>query len=56
MAEEHRSAGRVAYVPNLYEGYHIFGLEWNEDEYIFFVDGIETCEQMLVGYRRFCIS
>ena len=39
---EHQSAGKVAYVPNLYEGYHIFGLEWNEDEYIFFVDGIET--------------
>lgn len=26
----------------LYDTYHTYGLEWNENEYIFYIDGIET--------------
>ncbi|MCJ8007362.1 family 16 glycosylhydrolase [Lederbergia wuyishanensis] len=38
----HRSAGQVAHVPGIYEGFHTFALEWNPDEYIFYIDGQET--------------
>lgn len=31
-----------AYVKGLYDDYHTFGLEWNEKEYVFYVDGMET--------------
>lgn len=27
----------------LYEGYHTFSLLWTEEEYIFYVDGVESC-------------
>lgn len=27
---------------DLYDTYHTYGLEWNENEYIFYIDGIET--------------
>jgi beta-glucanase (GH16 family) len=29
-------------IPNLTQGYHTFGLEWNPAEYIFYIDGVET--------------
>lgn len=36
--EEHRSVGKDLRIPGIYEGYHTFALEWNEDEYIFYID------------------
>ncbi|MDD2630508.1 MAG: glycoside hydrolase family 16 protein [Limnochordia bacterium] len=39
---EHRSAGYAPYIKGIYEGFHTFALEWNVDEYIFYVDGKET--------------
>ncbi len=30
------------YVGNLYDEYHTFGLKWTEEEYIFYIDGIES--------------
>ena len=30
------------YGNNIYEEYNTYGLEWNEDEYIFYVNGVET--------------
>lgn len=30
------------FINNPYENYNTYGLEWNEDEYIFYVNGIET--------------
>lgn len=30
------------YVPNPYEEYNTYGLEWNENEYIFYINGVET--------------
>lgn len=29
-------------VPNMYTTFHTYGVEWNEREYIFYIDGIET--------------
>ncbi|MCK9223062.1 MAG: glycoside hydrolase family 16 protein [Limnochordia bacterium] len=40
--EHHQSAGKTPYIPGIYDGFHIFALEWNEEEYIFYVDGQET--------------
>lgn len=40
--EHHKSAGKEVHVPGIYEGFHTFALEWNEDEYIFYIDGEET--------------
>ncbi len=28
--------------PDIVNGFHVFGLEWTDDEYIFYVDGKET--------------
>ncbi|MBQ7596724.1 MAG: glycoside hydrolase family 16 protein [Clostridia bacterium] len=30
------------YVKNLYDEFHTFGLKWTEEEYIFYIDGIES--------------
>ncbi|MFB9829914.1 family 16 glycosylhydrolase [Lederbergia wuyishanensis] len=40
--QNHKSAGEVAHIPGIYEGYHTFALEWNKDEYIFYIDDQET--------------
>lgn len=43
--EHHRSAGvSKAYVAanNPYEEFNTYGLEWNENEYIFYINGLET--------------
>ena len=40
--EDHRSTGVEVEIEGVDEGFHTFGLEWTEDEYIFFVDGKET--------------
>ena len=29
-------------VPELYEGFHTYALQWTEEEYVFFIDGRET--------------
>lgn len=35
---DHQNAGYAPYIPGIYEGFHTFALEWNEYEYIFYVD------------------
>ena len=40
--EYHKSTGHEVQDPSLYEGFHLFALEWTDTEYIFFVDGKET--------------
>ena len=43
--ENHKVMGSGdIYVPGVYEGYHIFALEWTEDYYRFYVDGKQTYE------------
>ncbi|NIK75019.1 beta-glucanase (GH16 family) [Paenibacillus castaneae] len=39
---DHKSAGLAPYIKGIYEGFHTFALEWNEEEYIFYVDDKET--------------
>lgn len=38
----HKSAGQVAKVPGVMEGFHTFSLLWTPEEYVFYVDGKET--------------
>lgn len=40
--EAHGTANKELYIPGIYEGFHTFALEWNADEYIFYIDGEET--------------
>lgn len=39
---EHKSTSQKTTIPDLYTGFHTFALEWNKDEYIFYVDNIMT--------------
>lgn len=39
---DQKSEGKSIHIPGIYEGFHTFALEWNEDEYIFYVDDEET--------------
>lgn len=39
---DHKTTGIQIPWPGIGEGFHTFGLEWNEKEYIFYVDGEET--------------
>ncbi len=38
----HKTTGQKVTFPEVKSDFHIFGLEWNEKEYIFYVDGKET--------------
>jgi len=40
--KSHRSAGKVAKVPGLLEGFHAYSLLWTPEEYVFYIDGKET--------------
>ncbi len=49
---EHQQINKVVNNPAIKTGYHIFGLEWNENEYIFYVDGQETWRTTSAVSRR----
>ncbi|MBT8486954.1 MAG: sulfatase-like hydrolase/transferase [Phycisphaerae bacterium] len=40
--DDHRSAHSRVRVPGIESGFHTFGLEWTDDAYVFYVDGVET--------------
>ena len=40
------------FINNPYEEYNTYGLEWNEDEYIFYVNGIETGRSSFGGVAQ----
>ena len=42
--DAHQKMGARAFITpnNPYEEYNTYGLEWNEDEYIFYINGVET--------------
>ena len=40
--KEHKSAGNVAKVPGVMDGFHTFSLLWTSEEYVFYTDGKET--------------
>ena len=41
-AHRTKNAGIIR-VENPYETFHDYGVEWNEREYIFYIDGVESC-------------
>lgn len=49
---DHKSYHKQLFVPNLFEGFHTFALEWNEDEYIFYVDDEETWRTSAGGVSK----
>jgi beta-glucanase (GH16 family) len=40
--KHHKSEGIKVKIEGVDKGFHTFGLEWNADEYVFYVDGKET--------------
>ena len=40
--EQHQSEAQYVSVPGLSWGWHTFGLYWTPEEYVFYVDGVET--------------
>jgi len=50
--EAHRQVGTEIPVDSIGEGFHTFGLEWTEDEYIFYVNGKETWRTSEAVSRR----
>lgn len=40
--ENHQQQPCVLEIPQVFEGFHTFGVEWNKDTYIFYVDDCET--------------
>jgi len=40
--EDHKSEGDQFVIPGLSWGWHTFGLHWTPEEYVFYVDGVET--------------
>lgn len=40
--DAHQAQGFDLDWPGLFEGYHTFALEWTTDEYVFFIDSVET--------------
>lgn len=41
-AQDHKSSGHRYTASGLYEGYHTFALKWTPNEYVFYVDGVES--------------
>jgi len=50
--EHHQSVGKRVRIPGVSEGWHLFALEWNEDEYVFYVDGVETWRTQAGGVSQ----
>ncbi|HCE42187.1 MAG TPA: hypothetical protein DET40_01395 [Lentisphaeria bacterium] len=50
--KEHKSKGNKVIVPGIDEGYHVYSLEWNEKEYIFFIDGKESWRSNAGGVSK----
>lgn len=50
--DDHKSAGNSLAIPGIREGYHNFTLEWNEEEYIFSVDSVETWRTSAGGVSK----
>lgn len=40
--EFHKSDYKETTINGIYEGFHTFALQWTENEYVFFTDGVET--------------
>jgi len=51
-AANQQSDGISNIIPGIHDGFHTYGLEWNENEYIFFVDGNETWRTNFGGVSK----
>ena len=40
------------FVKRPYDSFHTYGLEWNENEYIFYIDGVETGRSSFGGVSQ----
>jgi endo-1,4-beta-xylanase len=40
--DAHKSTGNKTEVPGIRDGFHTYTMVWNPDEYIFYIDGVET--------------
>lgn len=40
--EDHKSRGHTPLVQHIADGFHTYGLLWTADQYVFFVDGVES--------------
>lgn len=49
---DHKTIGNKITYPEISSGFHIFGLEWNENEYVFYVDGKETWRTSIAVSHR----
>jgi len=50
--DAHKSDGKKAPVKGIRDGYHIYTLEWYEDEYVFLVDSLETWRTTAGGVSK----
>lgn len=48
----HQSSGFAQEIPGILEGFHTFTLEWDENEYVFLVDGLETWRSAAGGVSK----
>ncbi|UOB17978.1 glycoside hydrolase family 16 protein [Abyssalbus ytuae] len=49
---EHQSVDKQVTVDGIREGFHIFSLEWNEEEYIFYIDNEESWRTSFGGVSK----
>ena len=40
--DQHGTSNKEKTIPNIYNGFHTFALEWSETEYVFYIDGEES--------------
>jgi len=50
--EHHQGKAQRVNREGLSQGFHLFSLEWNENEYVFYVDGVETWRTDLGGVSQ----
>ncbi|MCQ2462690.1 MAG: glycoside hydrolase family 16 protein [Clostridia bacterium] len=52
--EGHKNVGLGSYLieNNPYEEYNTYGVEWNENEYIFYINGVESCRTSAGGVSQ----
>ena len=50
--DNHKSVGKRVWVPGVRKRWHTFALEWDEDGYVWFVDGRETWRSRAGGVSR----
>ena len=50
--DDHKSVSNPVTTAGIRNGYHTYGLEWNENEYIFYIDSVETWRTSAGGVSR----